>query len=76
MNLRRNKKKIKINKKTYAQTIKGKMGKYYEAKPFKILAKRKKDSYREILGVINKKNENFKIKKTKQNKKTQTVTGE
>ena len=52
------------------------MGKYYEAKPFKILAKRKKDSYREILGVTNKKNENFKIKKTKQNKKTQTVTGE
>ena len=45
------------------------MGKYYEAKPFKILAKRKKDSYREILGVINKKNENFKIKKNKTKQK-------
>ena len=46
------------------------MGKYYEANPFKIHAKRKKHSYREILGVINKKNENFKIKKTKQKKPT------
>ena len=44
------------------------MGKYYEAKPFKIHAKRKKHSYREILGVINKKNENFKIKKNKTKK--------
>ena len=49
-------------KKTYAQRIKERMGEYYEEKPFKIHAKRKKDNYSEILDVINKSNENVKRK--------------
>ena len=36
MNLRGNKKKIKGDKKTYAQRIKERMGEYYEEKPSKI----------------------------------------
>ena len=49
-------------KKTYNQRIKERMGEYYEEKPFKIHAKRKKDNYSEILDVINKSNENAKRK--------------
>ena len=44
------------------------MGKCYEEKPFKIQAKRKKNSYDEISGVINKSNENTKRKKTNRNR--------
>ena len=40
MNLKRNKKKIKINKNNYAQRIKERMGKYFEENPFKIHAKK------------------------------------
>ena len=38
------------------------MGEYYEEKPFKTHAKRKKDNYGEILDVIYKNNKNVKRK--------------
>ena len=40
------------------------MGEYYEQKPFKIHAKRKKNNCSEILDVIYKNSENVKRKKT------------
>ena len=42
MNLRGNKKKKEEIKKTYVQRVKERMGEYYEEKPFKIPAERKK----------------------------------
>ena len=42
MNFRGNKKKYEEFKKTYTQHVKERMGKYYEEKPFKIYAKRKR----------------------------------
>ena len=60
-------------KKTYTQRVKEMMGEYYEDKPFKIHAKRKKVKYGEILNVINKKNENVTRKKLT---KAQTMTVE
>ena len=70
MNLKKDKKKIRI-KKTYSQRINERMGEYYQEKPFKVHAKRKKDNYGEILDVINKNNENVKRKKAT---KAQTMT--
>ena len=70
MNLKKDKKKIRM-KKTYSQRINERMGEYYQEKPFKVHAKRKKDNYGEILDVINKNNENVKRKKAT---KAQTMT--
>ena len=73
MNLKRNNKKIKRNKKTsHAQRFKERMGEYYEEKPLKIHMKRKKDNYSENLDLINK-NKNVTRKKPM---KAQTVTVE
>ena len=47
------------------------MGEYYEEKPFKIHAKRKRDKYGEVLNVIKKSNENVTRKKLT---KAQTMT--
>ena len=49
------------------------MGEYYEEKPFKIHAKRKRDKYGEISNVIKKNNENVTRKKPT---KPQTMTVE
>ena len=77
MNLKGNKKKLKKNrkmsKKTYAQRVKERMGEYYEEKPFKIHAKRKRDKYGEISNVIKKSDENVTRKKLT---KAQTMTVE
>ena len=49
------------------------MGEYYEEKPFKIHAKRKRNKYGEISNVIKKNNENVTRKKPT---KAQTMTVE
>ena len=54
MNLTGIKKNSKKLKKTYTQRVKERMGEYYEEKPFKIHAKRKRDRYGEISNVIKK----------------------
>ena len=72
-------KKVKIKnefegqqeKKIYAQRVKERIDEYYEEKPFKIHAKRKKNNYGEILDAFNKNNENVKRKKPT---KAQTMT--
>ena len=56
MNLKRDKKKIKINKKKLHSAYYGKDGWILWGKPFKIHAKRKKDNYGQILDGINKDN--------------------
>ena len=62
------KKNRKRSKKTYAQRVKERISEYYEEKPFKIHAKRKRDKYDKISNVI-KKNE-LKCYKKKTNKGT------
>ena len=62
-----------MSKKTYAQRVKERMGEYYEEKPFKIHAKRKRDKYGEISNVIKKSDENVTRKKLT---KAQTMTVE
>ena len=47
------------------------MGEYYEEKPFKTHAKRKKDNYGEILDVIYKNNKNVKRKIQRKHKQWQ-----
>ena len=54
MNLTGIKKNSKKLKKTYTQRVKERMGEYYEEKPFKIHAKRKRDRNGEISNVIKK----------------------
>ena len=49
------------------------MGEYYEEKPFKIHANRKRDKYSEISNVIKKNNENITRKNPT---KAQTMTVE
>ena len=56
MNLKRDKKKIKINKKKLRSAYYGKDRWILWGKSFKIHAKRKKDNYGEILNGIKKDN--------------------
>ena len=51
---KKNKKNRKRSKKSYTQRVKERMGEYYEEKPVKIHAKRKRDKYGEISNVIKK----------------------
>ena len=63
------KKNRKRLKKSYAQRVKERISEYYEEKPFKIHAKRKRDKYNEISNVIKKKKQ-LKCYKKKTNKDT------
>ena len=63
-----------MSKKPYTQRVKERMGEYYEEKPFKIHAKRKRDKCGEISNVFKKNNVTRKNVTRKKPTKAQKTT--